>query len=104
MYSSLCPFQTVLIITRVNSTTAGWYSIEVDDTRTQPSRSDRHFVSEQGNLLIAYIPSSHFSLNIHVKYVQLHVLLSLFLFTLYTYMYMYISSDLLLHVLVYFNK
>ena len=48
MYISLCPFQTVLIITIVNSNTSGWYFVEVNDTRTQPSRSDSHFVSEQG--------------------------------------------------------
>ena len=50
MYISLCPFQTVLIINGVNSTSSGWYFVEADDTRTQPSRSDRHFVSEEGNL------------------------------------------------------
>ena len=77
MYISLCPFQTVLIITGMNSNTSGRYFVEADDTRTQLSRSDRHFVSEQGNL--AYIPTSLFSLNIHVKYVQLHLLLSFFL-------------------------
>ena len=50
MYISLCPLQTVLIIAEVNSNTAGWYFVEANDTRNQPSRSDRYFVSEQGNL------------------------------------------------------